>query len=326
MKKTIIILSFGLLILSCSREDEDLNIDSRTGRDIDAILIQNDRLVFQDYNEFLETYNKMTKYSDNELRLWAQSKMHSTLIDTRDSVLINYSSILRTILNKNLEFELDGFVVMLKEGEFLGYPKNDNPPDKENLQAFTKIASVSLSKIDLENSKATDLGAGQRNSIWQNEFILERYYPCGGPLEFGFYARRKFVSEIYHEAFYNSSFEQWNSNLWLRIKLEERTSKIDWRTCWNYREISYNVSGTANYMFGGYVVSSHPFSTSAAYLNCGYSGPLGVFITSASYAPNPSSPVFNVSMSGYITQHILGDQNPNNTITVPSAPPGGILW
>jgi hypothetical protein len=271
--------------------------------------------------------------TEEELRFWAQSKKHSTLLDVQDNelnqqdtLLDKYSSALRTILNKDYEFEIGEKVVWfnVKTGELLGYPKSKDLSDKENFDGFTKIGLIKVDKVGYKTSKWAGIPEGGLDSRWQKEFTITRYAPCGGPIEDPITGTRKWVAELYHESFYSSTFHTWYGNLYLRIKLEERTPRIDWRGCPNYRELEFEVGGTALYMLGYTTISETPFSESGTYLSCGVSGSVNVLLAEATVESSSQYPGFNVSMSGWIRQHIVGDNT--GQWTFPSDYPGGELW
>jgi hypothetical protein len=326
MKKLIILFAFGSLLFSCSKEDNDQKDELN--------LNLSDRLVFSDFNEFQETYATLAKYqTDDELRFWAQSKKHSTLLDLQDTVLypndtvlMKYSSAFRTILNNDFEFEIGEHIVWfnINTGELLGYSKNGGTPDKENPDGFTKIGLIKAEKVVIPSPKWTGVAAGAINSTWQHEFTVTRYAPCGGPIEDPISGMRKWVVDLYHESIYNSSLRQWAGYLWLRIKLEERTPSINWRPCFNYRELEFEVEGTAHYMLGYTTISTSTFSEPGSHLGCGFSGPRNVFLASGTVVSSEQYPGFNVSMTGWIRQHIVGDNTPQ--FTFPSDYPGGELY
>lgn len=97
MKKILLFL-FGMVILGCSKEVKNTFLPPS--------LIANDRLVFENFDEFYKTYLTLAKnYSGDELVYQAQCKNHSTLLNSSDTTLNVYSTVFRTILNKNSEFE-----------------------------------------------------------------------------------------------------------------------------------------------------------------------------------------------------------------------------
>ncbi len=287
--------------------------------------IPNDRLVFQSPTDFYNTYSALSKFqTEDELRYWAQSKTHTTLLDSLDSIICNYSGTLRTILNKDSEFELGDSIVIFINGDLYGYSKQEaNISIQKNPEKFKKAGSVVVSIVQSQNSK-NDVAPGGVDATWQNQFYIHSYQPCGGTLQTGLNSLRKFVSELYYEQI--SFFPNpWRANLWLRIKLEERPSS-GWRQCYNYRDISYDVAGTAVLYYGGVPDYTTNYEVTGNFLcstSTSVSGPINVFLA---YKYEPSYNVgsfWRVYGSGFIYQHILGD---DNYITIPSAYPGGDLW
>lgn len=321
---------FILIVIVCISCSKELNnsIDTPSVQSSNDKIGTNDRLVFQNYDEYISMYKMLCKYStDDELSFWAQTKKHTTLLNSQDTLLDKYSSVLRTILNEDYEFEIGESIVWfnVKTGDLLTYPKNLDKPDKENLTGLTKIGSIKLSKIGLKMLKATDVGAGTVHSKWQEEFTITRYAPCGGPVEEPISGMRKWVAELYHEVHYYSPTQLYDSWLWLRLKLEERTPRINWRQCYNYRELEYDIDFTAIYTANGYTVNTFSGSRFASLIGCdAISGPKNVQLADVA-TRSPVAPIFTVSMTGYIWQHILGDNTPAVTFPRPTDPPN-ILW
>lgn len=307
-----------LIIFSCSKEVNN-NISTQ------QIPTPNDRLVFQSPKDFYNTYATLSKFkTEDELRFWAQSKTHTTLLDSQDSIISNYSGALRTILNKDSEFEMGDSIVLFNNGDLYGYSKNEsNISIQKNPEKFKKVGSAVVSIVQRQNSK-NDVFPGGVDATWQPTAPLHSYQPCGGTLQTGLNSSRKFVSELYYEQI--SYFPSpWLAYLWLRIKLEE-IAHNSWRQCSNYRDVSYNVSGTAVLYYGGVPDYTHNYQVTGNYLcsaGTSVSGPINVYLDHYSEPSYNVGSFWRVAGSGFIYQHILGD---DNYITVPSAYPGGVLW
>src|ERR1035437_4735644 len=94
--KKIMFLLVGFIVFSCSKEEKKVENN-----------IPNDRLSFQNMQEFNDNYQILAKMDSKEnLTVWAQAKNHSTLLYSTDTLISEYSDALKTILNRDSEFEL----------------------------------------------------------------------------------------------------------------------------------------------------------------------------------------------------------------------------
>jgi len=320
MKKKLNIFSIiimFLIIISCTKEVNN-NISTQ------QTPISNDRLVFQSPKDFYNTYAILSKFkTEDELRFWAQSKTHTTLLDSQDSIISNYSGVLRTILNKDSEFEMGDSIILFNNGDLYGYSKNElNISIQKNPEKFKKVGSAVVSIVQRENSKS-DIGPFGLDATLQQEFNLHTYFPCGGTQQTGLNALRKFVSELYYEqiSFFPSP---WNAILWLRIKLEEKASN-KWRQCSNLRDVSFDISGNATLFIDGVPQRTQDYHIMDNFQcsdNTSVSGPINVLMTFWSYPTYDVSSFWRVHGYGSITQHIQGD---DNYITHSAGTPYG-LW
>lgn len=331
MKKYLNIFSLIIIVfifISCSKEVNN-NLPPQ------QIPTPNDRLVFQSFKEYYNTYIMLCKFhTEDELRIWAQSKNHSTLLDSQDSIINNYSGSLRTILNKDSEFEIGDSIVLFNKGDLYAYSKKESNKISllDNPEKFKKIGAIRSSLVGGKEAKSVDIGANG-NSYIPDQFDLIYYQPCGealqGPFALGS-AQRQFVSQLYDETTFSPFFDGpfIYSTLFLFIKLEEKTNSIPWRTCNNQREVSFHVSGSATYKAGG---SSLIFTipTITGVYSCSSviaSGPLSFFLAGADgsnmYGYVPS---WTISVYGFISQHVLGDTK-HSTLGSATFPYDQAIW
>lgn len=293
MRKTIFFL-IGLIALSCTKEEQNSLVN-------DKIDIVSDRLSFKDMQEFNETYSSLA-YIDTkeELLYWANSKNHSTLLDSSDSLIVNYSDALKTLLNKDSEFELGDSIIRLSNGNLYASPKDVYSKDKQ--REGNIIGKITLQNINESNTRAVNIGLNGINARNQKEFNQKYYQPCGGASR-TLSGLRKYIHEIYSERIsYGGPVVR--TRLFLRIKLEYKGSS-GWKPASEQRDISYNISGTAYLYPSG---AGNPFNLTNN-LDC-FSGNKDVLISDiiGSY---PYEPTWTVSMTGTIYQHIKGDISSN---------------
>lgn len=283
-----------IFVLACAQED-----------DPDIYQTTNDRLSFRNMDEFHETYLKLSELTSKEdLELWAESRGHSTLLHSEDPSVMNYSDILRTILNKDAEFELAGSIVRLDidNGNLYAVSKNHralSENDKGDLDGYQVIAKVEINKIGSISNKETGdarlyLGPNSLDARNQREFNQVEYGPCGtapGPLA----GRRKYVHELVDETIISSVTTY--KYLYLRIKLEFRGSRR-WKPAGEQREIRIDVNGTLKLGpidFGSYAIFDVVnCSRDRTYL---IKAVLGV----------PPGRFWNITMNGSIYQKVIGD-------------------
>lgn len=334
MKKIINIFSLiimFLIIFSCSKE-ANKNIP------IQPIHTINDRLMFQNFNEYQTTYSMLCKFhTEDDLRFWAQSKNHTTLLDSQDSLISKYSGALRTILNKDYEFELGDSIILFNKGILYAYSKNETNKISllDNPEKFKIIGAITASLVGRKDAKTVDIGANKNNCIL-DPFDILYYQPCSqviqGPFAPGNPYSRQFVAQLYDEThFHPTTTGPWfDSNLFLYIKLEEHPSS-GWRTCYNQREVRFQIYGTAIYKVSGQPNVNHTIPVIAHNYSCSdtiASGPLSYTLAttidgSSLYGYKPS---WTVSVYGFIFQHILGDTKYSTTPTGATYPYNDPIW
>lgn len=317
MKSTIFIfLAILLAIPSCTPEDDNVSI------------AQSDRLKFSSMDDFHATYSVLSKIQAiDELQAWADSRNHSTLLGSEDPAIENYSEVLKTILNKDFEFEVGEDVIWFNKGTLYSFSK-DQVPDrsalKQNPESCTKIGSVHLSAMEV----SSDLTQGRTATIGlpldgldarnQKEFGIQSYQPCGGSFAW-ISGLRKYVHEVYNETY--RTYPTAYSYQYLRIKLEYKGNK--WRPAGEQREIVINVSGSITPLASGF--PSNPYSVNLS-RDC-YSGNLVILLNTVAYGPGVISlPNVALSMTGSIYHRIKGDNVGNAWTNTEWTPGAGVLW
>jgi hypothetical protein len=296
MKKNVLFLCAIVFAFSCSKEE------------IEDIELQNDRLSFKNLNEFNETYQMLSEYtSKEELQYWAQTKGHSTLLCSNDTAIEKYSNILRTILNKDSEYEIGDLIIWFNNGNLYSFSKKEQSNIsnmKKNPNACNLFGYIKLSNVDNSELKTVSLGLNGLDARNQKEFNQKYYKPCGETASL-LQGIRKFVHEIYDESFFYNPGPVIYSYLHLRIKLEYRDSKGRWCAAGEQRDIHVNVSGTAKMypsgIGGAYIISNRKYS-------CSGNKDFVIMAVRGSYLWRPS---WKVSMSGTIYQKVNGDLTSN---------------
>ncbi len=302
-------------MISCSKEkDNDPVIEKANSK------MMSDRLNFSNFSEMLGLYTELAKKDPNELLLWAKTKNHSTLLESQDTTIMNYSNALKTILNKDYEFQVGDTIIRFINGEFLAYPKIGS--QETDLAIMKKIGHVELSKDQsnsIGNKGSVTLYAGQIDATPQHEFIITQYIPCEGTPEYGIFGYRKYVCDLYHEfIFIDYYWPLWlvQTSAYLRIKLEYRTSKSNWYICSNQHVINYHIYGTAEFTmdYGDWDTRYFDFYRSSQGGCDNYvTIPLNVLLATRSAMTDDytQGSRWRITINGYITQQINGDPHPN---------------
>jgi len=310
MKKHILFLIMFVFAISCSKEkNKDYNLI-------------HDRLSFKNMSEFNTSYLMLSKMtSKEELQFWAQTKNHSTLLNSNDTNIEQYSNVLKTILNKDSEYELGDSIIWFNNGNLYAFAKNEQAnisalktnPNKCHLMGY-----VSLSIIENSKLKSANLGLHGLDARNQKTLYEQYYQPCGGNL-IAHTGMRKYVHEIYDESIAASGVIQ--SHLHLRIKLEYQGSK-GWKAASELTEINVNVvSGSYMYPSGEpKPMQPPPYHAFSEYHNC--SGTLDIMLLNVNDSNNQ---YWVVSIEGSIYQKIMGDVD-TNAWTDDGIKHDGVLW
>ncbi|MCE5345393.1 MAG: hypothetical protein LLG13_03765 [Bacteroidales bacterium] len=298
MKKSLLLL-VGFIILSCISCTKEKNIATSLNSN------ESDRLVFKNFEEFNDTYLTLTKFRTNdELSFWAHSKNHSTLLYSLDSTIVDYSEVLKTILNKDFEFELGDSIVLFNNGTLYAYSKNeaDQITLEDNPEKFRNIGVVTLNSIGRSTEKSIAIIplSGGLNADNQQEFQQESYLPCGEYDTISTGGTRKFVHELYSEEVNNVYY------VYLRIKLEYKGSR--WRPAGEPQRITFGLNGSA-YLTNTEFGRTFNFTSLDIFNEEMYTclvGPLSILLC---YSNISEIPTWTVNMSGYIDTRVVGDRN-----------------
>jgi hypothetical protein len=322
MKSSFVFFVAMLLVaLSCDKENVALNS------------APTDRLVFRDMADFDQTYIMLLEKSTTEqLAQWATEKNHTTLLDTEDPSLENYSGMLKTILNKDYEFQVGDNIIWFNEGTLYSFSKDQEPQLSElkrQPEKCTKYGTVTSTAIGAANSPNGRPGTAPiqwngLNAQNQRQFTQQTYQPCGGTLG-NAAGNRKYVHEVYDETYSVAPGPVYYSHLVLRIKLEWKGSG-SWKPAGEQRRTTVSVSGWAQMIGSGLPQYFYNINVS----NDCYSGAWYIPIVNAQHGPFYSEPPFwQLNMDGVINHNVKGDVSSNawaNTECPNCNPATSLLW
>ena len=264
------------------------------------------RISFKNDEEFMKTFDDLSKLSSKEeMDRWSKSKGYSNLLNSEDEDLETLPYAFLTILNKNAEFEMNDSIIWYHSGQLYKFAKQDEE-EIQNLKMSPEKCQVAghinTQVVESVEDRTATINTNTVDAAHQYQFTQTSYQPCGGALTFT-NGVRKYVHEVRSYS-YTSGYTSYN-RLFLRLKLEYRTSNNKWRSAGEKREMEVDVFGDASISPGGLPTS---FSVNQS-LTCandvefliGYQ--LG-------YGYTPSS--WTLNMSGSITHSVMGD-NPSNT-------------
>jgi hypothetical protein len=315
MRTGLFLFAMLLTLLSCS--DEHTVSTTPT-----------DRLSFASFEDFNRAYEQLAGMgSSEELEQWASTRSHSTLLHTSDPSIENYSEALKTLLNKDYEFQIGDKVIWFNKGKLYAFsPDQTEELDElkktpEKCEEYGSITAIPLStKRDQANGRTSaNVGFGGLDARNQKEFDQRFHQRCGGinlPTE----GRRKYVHEIFDETIYNGSLAY--SKLFLRIKLEYR-SGFSWKLAGEQRQTIVYATGTAQVVGSGLpAITYNKFDSR----DC-YTGNWTIFLASANHGPTyETSPYWAVSMTGWINHSVKGDLIANLWNNTEWQAGAGVLW
>lgn len=252
MKKIIYIMAV-FIVYSCSKNEiSEQALNEKN--------LSKERLSFEDFDQFINTYNELAKFNiTDEFQNWIDNQGHESLLlyinkisqDTtvtytrKDSISMLYSTPLKAILNKNLEFELNGEIVKLVDHNLYQLTNHNNL--KEN----KLIGTVELNSINYTNKKDY---SNKYRPLDPNEWVkLTKTFnanngvSCSGS-KISSKRDRKFIHEIYNETIRNSSGSVTSSKIYMRLRMDAEYCSF-WRCKWSNqteekRKIDININGS----------------------------------------------------------------------------------
>jgi hypothetical protein len=302
MKKSIILMllcAAMISIFACKKE-------SISSTNQEAIT----RVIFKDFEAFTQTFDEISKLaSKEEMDKWSKSKGFSNLLNSEEEELQTLPYAFLAILNKNAEFEMNDSIIWYHSGNLYRFAKQDEdaiPSLKKSPEQCQIAGSVRTQLVKSVEDRTTQIDIGKLNANNQHQFTQVNYQPCGGNFT-GIGGVRKYVHEVYSTEMANG--DQTIHKLFLRLKLEYRTSKNNWRAAGEQRAMTIDVSGNAN-------VCSTPVLFT---INQSFSCSNNVDLLLAQQVCG-SVEFWTLNMTGTITHRVMGDVASNTWVN------SGNLW
>jgi hypothetical protein len=333
---------------ACKKPDFDTTISDNPERVVERseLRVEQGRLVFNDFEHFLQVAEQLDGLSEEELDQWEHSKGiaslrsalkqyyadSSELIDEKLEGLasFNFPKTFQSLINTDGECRLGDDLIWYHDGLKHYVPNADEAllaQIKTNpaLSAITAKAGATTEDVASETNRVT-LGANSLDARHQWEFWQYSYY--GYPNR----GRRKYVHEIVTYSEQNTLYEickkkgcykcevelcpvsyYFYSTAFVRIKMEWRGKR--WRPAGENREILYNLAleGILRVWDGGALVYTNTNSYFA-------SRPLFIgrdtYVTIASFSGSGPTWIsdglfirWELDVSGNIQQRVVGDSN-----------------
>ncbi|MFL5349108.1 MAG: hypothetical protein ACJ8AT_30275 [Hyalangium sp.] len=322
-------ISAFLSVLGCNA-DHDLE-----NEDVSKVSIKNGRLVFENDEAFHETIAHLDKMDERELEAWeARLKIESyqerfkTLgrnneageLSAADEEFFKFPVSYRTVINVNGEVQVGDSILWYDNGNIYSVPSNDEAllqRIKENPSLATPKGKYSIARLSEGVLGDSEVKSGQRVGIdmlggldARHQYEFYQYGDTG--------SKRKYVHELfsYTQVTWYPDGYSYNSNLYLRIKLEWR-GRSSWKPAGETRNIKYSLDSSA-------VLCNMHVPPVTSQSQCGFlytnsyitgdfvrSSDLDVLMgTASSYQytnTGGGNPYWSVEVSGSIYQHVQGD-------------------
>ncbi|MDD2798089.1 MAG: hypothetical protein PHV20_05805 [Bacteroidales bacterium] len=295
MKTIFFLLSLIMITASCSNE-----LDNQHNND-------NSRLIFSSFSEFNRTYKELSKLSSAELKSWANIKNHTTLLNSNDSIISEYSNVVKTLFNDKSEIIINDSIIWLHAGVLYAYSMQEYK-HKNQIDNGRIVGNLYIQKINNPTLRSTISGGNLINH--QKQFSQYSYKKLGGVTQY-VGGLRKYVNEIYLEGF---SYQElpipmprtYYEYMRFRAKLEYKGSS-GWKPAGEPRRIVINLMGQANFSV---YANNIPISTGVQTFQ--YSGNQDIILADWINATSvPISRYWTFSLNGTVYQHVEGDLQSN---------------
>jgi hypothetical protein len=310
MKKNITIIFrvlFYILIISFQSCADSENISLHENSNVNS----HKRVNFSSVEDFNKEIDVLSGLDNDRLKLWAKENNTQSLLiseelnNITDEQLINLPDPYKAILNKNSEFVIGTKIIWLNNGSFYEFNESDEIEVlKKNVSELKPIGVISVKTNNISDANLkTQIGQNQLNSKYQYEFTGSAWLDCSNNYHTitGLY---KYVHELMtvQTVLYQSAA---NSKLYLRIKLEWRSSS--WKSASEPRDIvtNLNISGTQLRFTNGVVVPI--YGSDSVNLSYTCSGDQTILLKSSDgYGLEGGSPYWNAEISGTIQHQLHG--------------------
>jgi hypothetical protein len=284
--------------------------------------VENGRLVFNDFEHFLEVSESLDGLSEEELTHWEDQRGIKSLRgalqtyyadpnepldeNLEDMANFRFPRSFQALLNADGECRLGDFLVWYHKGLKHHVPNADEARLTQikadpSLSDDTAEAGASVAKVESQTSRVS-LGANQVDARHQKEFWQYSYYgqPIQGHRKYvhelvTYTETRKICKECYYAGYTKAS---------INVKLEWRGKR--WRPAGEDRRISYNLQYSASCTVSGWpgTVTQNGTVIQAPYIGKDREIILLVRRFHTDYKPKVT---WSIDVRGNIQQHVVGD-------------------
>lgn len=348
----MLLLTVSFSVFSCSKTERISENPDAKSKLLATPKLENGMLAFSDYASFENFISKIDAGADVDipkfnslLEVITEASRSEQENDDKINDLIDFDfpTSYQKVLNKDGKVKIGNEFVWYTQGKKYFIPSEDaelmtvaslERAGVKSLAVGKNIIGIQLNKtgnnvLSTNNSRfqggekimsanntisSIDIGVNGLDAKYQHEFYATA--PAAGC--------RKYVHEIFtfFDGYYNvGGAVIYTAYAYLRIKLEWKTcSRSKWNLASEMRNITYSINGSAeamNFSFGGYDPGPSFNLNSTTTSN----GILSVLLAKRGGSGTMTNPYWRISMSGSISQHIIGD-SPSNLWTNTGNP----LW
>ena len=243
MKITIKKLSaflLAVLFFSCSKEQEN-SYESH------ALENKELKLSFANFEEFENKINELSQKNDGDLETWIREyNPNALLIELKNDTLIDsfyeyLPNAYKAVFDKEGEITVNNKKVRLVDGNLYEYSTEKSFDHGSKL-----IGSISIDAIDTKTKKnlalRTYLDGNDLDAKYQHEFWGSRKEDCSGNNTnmYNSNYKYKYVHELYTVTTRHGSTGI--SRLYLRMKLEYKFKRRDWKRAGEKRDINVSMN------------------------------------------------------------------------------------
>lgn len=300
-----ILLTLAILLNGCADSEnilqEEKSINSKS------------RINFSSVEDFNKKIDFLNTFDNEGLKLWTKENNIQSLLTSEklnnasDEQLINLPDAYKAILNENSEFVIGTKIIWLNNGSLYEFNEGDDVEGlKKNVRELKPIGKISVKTNNISEAHLqlkTQINQGQLNSKHQYEFTGSAWLDCSNNYHTisGLY---KYVHELMtvQTVFYQSTA---NSKLYLRVKLEWRSSR--WKSASEPRDININlnISGTKLRFANGVVLPIYGSDSVNLYYTC--SGDQTILLKSSDgYGIQGGNPYWEAEVTGTIQHQLHG--------------------
>ncbi len=321
--RNLFALFLTLVIISCS-DQSSIESDPKQ----EHLTTKSEITTFKDWEHFNKVYKSIFHLGPEALQTWIENKGHHALYNIKDTSenqeddINSLTNGLLAILNQNQEFQIGEDIIYFTDNVFYkvgskhSKQKSNWKSDLNGLEVIggTHSKLVSDDSIPDENQRSLVMGTNSIAGSNQKEFDRISYQDCvGGPLQGTTCCKLKHVYELRSRGF-DLGYPNVLTELYVDIKLEYR-SRNRWRAAGEYRNITYNLTGSAIARYSNGVnadpVYIGPWSgTASGTISC-VNQHQHLLLADAQFAQNLPAPAWYINLQGTISQHVNRDANIN---------------